>query len=145
VKTQQRVCPNELGIAAKVIDGEAIIIRLSDGMYFSLNATGSEVWELIERRLPLGTIHAALLERYEANEQEVRDDVTRLAEELLQENLVVVDEGSAAVIELPPVQKRKPYEPPRLHKYEDMADLLALDPPAPGLANIAWKDPSINE
>jgi len=134
-----------MGIAAQIIDGEAIIIRLNDGMYFSLNAMGSTVWGLIEQRLTLGNIQAALLACYETSEQEVSADLLRLAEELLQENLIVVDEDPGTLKELPAVEDRKRYEPPSLHKYEDMADLLALDPPAPGLANIAWKDPSINE
>jgi Coenzyme PQQ synthesis protein D (PqqD) len=143
----RRLCPNELEVAAKVIDGEAIIIRLSDGMYFSLNSAGSLVWELIERRETVGEIQAALLARSNAIEQEVRDDVTRLANELLRENLVTTtdDSGSVTASELPAAEGKQPYESPQLQKYQDMADLLALDPPAPGLANVVWKDSESNE
>jgi len=42
----------------------------------------------------------------------------------------------------PPAPAGKlPYEPPRLSVYRDMGDLLALDPPAPGLTDIPWKAP----
>jgi hypothetical protein len=149
VNTQQRLCPNEMGIIAKVIEGEAIIIRLSDGMYFSLNGTGSAVWELIEKRLTLDDISAALHQGYDASEQVVREDIMRLAEELVQEDLVGVDgrvdSNPGSTMHSTTVGERKPYAPPSLHKYQDMADLLAIDPPAPGLANVAWKDPSANE
>jgi Coenzyme PQQ synthesis protein D (PqqD) len=143
VETYHQLRPNELGIAAKVIDGEAIIIRLSDGMYFSLNSSGSIVWELIEQGRPLREIHSALAGRYDAIEQEIREDLTRLAMELLQENLVVqVSDSAAAPGELPTIEGKQTYESPRLYKYQDMVDLLALDPPAPGLAYLAWKDPA---
>jgi hypothetical protein len=141
-----QLCPNESEVAAKVIDGEAIIIRLSDGMYFSLNSAGSLVWALIEARQPLEAIRAALLARYDVSEQEVRGDVTRLVDELSRERLVTTttDPGAATARELPAAEPHQPYEAPRLQKYQDMADLLALDPPAPGLANVAWKDPLNN-
>ena len=38
-------------------------------------------------------------------------------------------------------QSELPYEAPTLNIYRDMGDLLALDPPMPGLADMAWKDP----
>jgi hypothetical protein len=147
METDQRLCPNELEVAAKVIDGEAILIRLTDGMYFSMNSAGSLLWELIEQRKTVGEILAALLARYDATEAEVRDDVTRLTAELLRENLVAItdDPGSHPATELPASEGPQPYESPQLLKYPDMADLLALDPPAPGLARVAWKTPATNE
>ena len=33
-----------------------------------------------------------------------------------------------------------PYKSPQLHIYTDMEDLLALDPPTPGFADIPWKE-----
>ena len=39
----------EPDVAAKVIDGEAVIINLASGMYYSLNGSGSAVWELTEK------------------------------------------------------------------------------------------------
>jgi hypothetical protein len=39
------------------------------------------------------------------------------------------------------VDGRAPYVPPALHIYRDMGQLLALDPPTPGLMDIDWKDP----
>jgi Coenzyme PQQ synthesis protein D (PqqD) len=142
-----QLCPNELEVAAKVIDGEAIIIRLSDGTYFSLNSAGSLVWELIEQRKTIEAIRATLLARYDVREEEVGRDVTRLADELLREHLVTTtnDAGSVTARELPAAEGRQPYEAPQLQKYQDMADLLALDPPAPGLAHVVWKDPASNE
>ena len=55
---------NREEVVSKVIDGELIIIRLSDGTYYSMENVGTRVWELVERhhdlpavvrRLPPGT------------------------------------------------------------------------------------------
>jgi len=35
-------------------------------------------------------------------------------------------------------REKKPYAAPQLQIYRDMQDLLALDPPAPGMNQIAW-------
>jgi hypothetical protein len=140
-----RLCPNDAEVAAKVIDGEAIIIRLSDGLYFSMSGIGGLVWQLIEQRRTLEEISAAVHARYAVSESDVRDDLTRLAGELVRERLVIAsDEGAPAGEETVAAAERHPYERPELQAYQDMADLLALDPPAPGLANVVWRDPSGN-
>jgi hypothetical protein len=143
VDTHARLCPNDAEVAAKVLDGEAIIIRLSDGLYFSMSGAGGLVWELIERRRTIGEIVAAVAARYDATDGEVRGDLARLTAELLRERLVVTTDQSpvAGADEPPGGADRRPYDRPELHSYRDMADLLALDPPAPGMANVVWRDP----
>jgi hypothetical protein len=36
-------------------------------------------------------------------------------------------------------EQKSAYEPPKLNAYRDMGDLLALDPPMPGLEDIPWE------
>lgn len=81
--------------------------------------------------------------RYEVSRNQAEADVQRLAEELLQENLVVISENGAPsrVNSHAAPQERSPYEAPNLNIYRDMGDLLALDPPTPGLGDTPWKDP----
>lgn len=150
--SHQRLCPNESEVAAKVIDGEVIIIRLSDGLYYSISGVGCLVWELIERRMTVGEILETVAARHDVPEAQVRDDVTSLVVELSRERLVshTTEAGSALADEAPadgaPADGVKaPYEAPVLQKYQDMADLLALDPPAPGLAKAILKDPGRDE
>jgi hypothetical protein len=140
----QRLSSNDAEVTAQIIDGEAIIIRLSDGMYFSMNGAGSVAWGLIERRGSFGEIVASFLERYDAPAERIREDLSILAAELLRERLITesLEPGQSGSVAPLPVDARQPYEPPRLHQYQDMKDLLALDPPAPGLAGVAWKEPA---
>lgn len=144
MERNQRLSPIETQVAAKVIDGEAIIIRLSDGFYFSMSHVGALVWSLIEQRMTVNEIVSEVLARYHASEAQVLGDVVDLANQLLREELVqTVTSGpdSSEGAEGPLAEAKEAYESPRLQQYQDMADLLALDPPAPGLTNVAWNDP----
>lgn len=128
-------------VAAKVIDGEAIIINLTTGVYYSLDSTGSEVWSLLEAGHDVDALVGFLRRRYGAPEGACRGDVEGLVDQLLEEKLIGAADGAPHAP--PPVADRseRPYAPPRLDIYRDMGDLLALDPPVPGLEPIPWDDP----
>lgn len=138
---QSRLCPKREDVAAKVMDGEAIMINLSNGTYYSMDGVGGLIWDLLDRERTLGEVAAAISARYDVGPEEAYADLECLATELLDEDLVRVSEatagpsGDAAFVK--PAQ-REPYAPPVLNVYRDMADLLALDPPMPGLGPSAW-------
>ena len=128
-------------VAAKVIDGEALIMNVSNGMYYSLTGTGAVAWELLAAGCTLADAAAAMHVRFEVSEERALADLGMLADRLLAEGLVrsslgVSDSEGARVASA----GRLPYEAPTLESYSDMADLLALDPPMPGLAEPAWID-----
>jgi Coenzyme PQQ synthesis protein D (PqqD) len=138
-----RLDPNKSDVAAKVMDGEAIAINLATGTYYSMDGAGAEIWTLIEQGLSLERIAAAVAARYEVSVEQARADVLRLGAELIQEGLVVVSDtppvsAAAAVSDAGP---RHPYRPLSLDVYRDMAELLALDPPVPGVFDHLWTDP----
>jgi hypothetical protein len=130
-------------VAAKVIDSEAIIINLANGIYYSMDKAGGVIWEMLEAGHSLEEVIAAATTRYDVSREQAQTDVERLATELLQENLLRVLDGGAPP-QKPLVeegQPKLPYETPTLNIYRDMGDLLALDPPTPGFQEIAWKEP----
>jgi len=139
---QSRLRPNEEEVAAKVMDGEAILINLSNGIYYSMDKVGGVVWELIEKRYSLEEIREAISGRYEVSPEQAQADVERLANELLQENLVLEADDAAPreTLRLGDSQQRESYQSPQLNIYRDMGALLALDPPVPGLEATPWKD-----
>ena len=138
-----RLCPNEDEVSAKVMDGEAIIINFSNGIYYSMDKVGGLVWEMVEGTHSLAEIMETILDRYLASPEQVKADIEKLVAELLQENLVKETDDSEAsgTDKLLEVQDKLHYESPQLTAYRDMAQLLALDPPMPGLKDIAWKEP----
>ena len=70
--------------------------------------------------------------RFSAPLGQVREDVVKLVDDLVRQNLVLVaDDLTAAakvVLDLPAGER---YETPVLNSYDDMGDVLALDPPLP--------------
>jgi len=130
-------------VAAKVIDGEAIIINLANGIYYSLDKVGGLIWDMVQSEHSLEEMIMAVTDRYEVSREQVDADVQALVEELLRENLVAVSEngGPAAETRQAAHGEKLPYEAPKLNIYRDMGDLLALDPPTPGLGHTPWKNP----
>jgi hypothetical protein len=139
-RLDSRYGPNEAEVAAEVIDGEAILINLSSGVYYSLDKAGGLAWELIAAGHSLAEAAAAVAGRYAVPPAQAEADVLRLAEDLLREGLVRPAPAAA-----PPasaaseVAEKLPYESLALTIYRDMGDLLALDPPMPALDDIPWK------
>lgn len=137
----ERFRTREDEVAAKVIDGEAIIINLANGTYYSMDKGGAFVWELLQQRRSVGEIADALAARYDVSSADARADVQRLMSDLLNERLIdPAGEERTGESAPPSFDQRLPYERPSLNIYRDMGDLLALDPPTPGL-DSPWKDP----
>src|SRR3970040_1383693 len=67
VRGSDRYRVHDEEVAAKVIDGEAIIINLTTGVYYSLDPTGSEVWSLLEAGHDLDAIAGHLGGRYDVS------------------------------------------------------------------------------
>ena len=108
-----------------------------------MDKVGGLIWEMVEGRHSLEEMVEATVARYEVSCEQAQVDVERLAAELVQEKLVIVADDDAPRAEHQPgnLQQRLPYESPQLNIYRDMGDLLALDPPMPGLAEMTWKEP----
>jgi hypothetical protein len=138
--------PNTATVAAKVIDGEAIIMNLSNGAYYSMDGSGALIWSLIEQGAAVGAIAERLARHYGLEPEAVHRDVERLTGELLAESLVVAEEAAGREAGQPavlgePAGPPPPYAAPVLNKYTEMADLLALDPPMPAIGQVPANPP----
>ena len=143
VDTGYRV--NEEECAAQVIDGEAVIINLLNGTYYSLDKVGGAIWELAAAGSAVPTIVQRVVARYDVNPDRARRDVERLVQELVTERLLVPATARAGEPDATSVQAsdaRLAYDEPVLTTYRDMAELLALDPPMPRLETLVWSEPA---
>jgi hypothetical protein len=135
--------PREEEVASKVIDGEAIIINLANGVYYSMDKVGALVWDHLQAGYTLDGVITAVMGAYDVPREQAESNVRELVEELVQENLVISSENGVAFPAPRTIenQEKMLYEIPKLNVYRDMGDLLALDPPVPGLGDTPWKDP----
>ena len=124
---------------AKVIEDDAIVIDTITGRYYSLEGTGETAWSLLVDSHSLAEVADALRQRYDTVEADVVADVARLAEQLLEEKLLVPALEGAPSPPLPhDTGSRGPYLPPELTVFRDMEDLLAFDPPLPAADPALW-------
>lgn len=131
---------NEHQVASKVIDGEAILIDLSSGMYYSMEKVSGLVWSMIMTGSSVARIAEGIAERYSLPVAQAKEDVRALVEELLADNLVLVGDARDELSSVPATDAAVgAYERPKLLKYDDMAEMFALDPPLPELPPLSRK------
>lgn len=120
----------------ETIDGEAVIINLDTGCYYSLDKVGADIWGFIEKGVSVEEIKEDLVHRYDGSPTDIESAITRLIANLESENLILPISAKASGIENPselpldigPVIEKIQFEAPTLQKYTDMQDLLLLDP-----------------
>jgi len=82
-------------VAWKVLDGESVVLNLDSGIYFTLNTTGTAVWERIDGATSLEEIGRGLCEQFEITVEQARRDLLELTQTLLNEGLIrVTDDAS---------------------------------------------------
>jgi len=122
---------NGAGVIGEILDGEAIIVNLDSGAYYSLEGVGSEVWSAVESGATLPELIELAGAKYAGPAAEIAAGVAALVEELIAEALLVADgaaNGHRLQRAIAPAADRLPFVKPTLEKFTDMADLLLLDP-----------------
>ena len=128
---------NEGTATGKIIEGEALLINVVTGRYYSLADAGCVAWVHLSSGGSLEEAVAAIVDRYDVDAGAVSDDVRALVEELLAEELLV-EAGSSHAVDAPDEDSlpprgatRRRYTGVELLTFRDMEDLLAFDPPLP--------------
>jgi hypothetical protein len=111
----------------EVIDGEAVIINLGSGDYFSLRGSGSYIWQAIDAGADAVTIVDAFVAADLGSRDVVAPAITALLEQLVVEGLVVPAEPGEGRVALA-APGGSSFDPPALEKFTDMQDLILLDP-----------------
>ena len=140
MKPETRFEVNEDLVAAKVMDGEVVIINLSTGSYYTGNGVTGTLWPLIEGRCPVATMIEWLCSHYDVTPARAAADVERLLHHLEAEQIIRpagAPASSSLAAEVAP--ERQPYRVPEVEVFRDMAQLLALDPPMPDVGDIPWR------
>ena len=115
-------------VVHETIDGEAILIHLGTGTYYSLDGVGAEVWGVLATGVSASALLAASRERYEGDPDEIGAELSRLLDELLREGLVIQGESRAGASAPKLPDGRVPFAAPVLHTYTDMQDFMLVDP-----------------
>ncbi len=76
-------------LVATLSDG-AVLLNLQTKRYFSLNETGTRIWELVQQAVDEESIVATMIREYEVDEPTARKEVRRILDELIEAQLIVV-------------------------------------------------------
>jgi Coenzyme PQQ synthesis protein D (PqqD) len=145
MESMERFELNSAEIVAEVIGGEAVIINLASGIYYSLDGAGGLAWAMLAAGHPRAAVAEAIASRYGIPGEQAATELSALIADLESENLMQPADSNGAnpadVPEdaLPPADSA--YAAPRLQRFEDMGELLAVDPPMPQVAQSPWQPP----
>lgn len=121
-------------IAAQCIEGEVVAMDLKLGVYFHLQGTAAAMFEWIRQGCGSEEVVARLPQSFSDIPEDAKVHVDHFISELLRENLVVraperAGDGNFVLAGTGSRQAgRMSYTPPKIDRYEDLQDLLMVDP-----------------
>jgi hypothetical protein len=90
VLTPNSVIAQGEGQVSTVVDGQAVLMSVDNGMYYSMDDIGTQIWALIERPTSVRAICDRLVSEYQVERATCEADVLDLLEGLLKNDLVRV-------------------------------------------------------
>jgi hypothetical protein len=132
-----RTRPSDL--VAETLSDETLVIDTATGVFFSFRGVASVLWSMLEGIASDAELRAAVRDQF-ADSPSTAADVDAFVVALEAESLVVdadaPREGDATVSGAWPAE----YVAPAVKKYDDMADLLLVDPIHDVAAESGWPD-----
>ena len=121
-------------VAHERLDDEVVVINLDTGAYYALDGPSADCWTLLAHGTPLSETANVLAERHAVDHGAIAREVDALAAELVREGLAAWDPNGPGSAEPPSVLPERPVERAgagtelRIEKYDDLEELLLLDP-----------------
>ncbi len=142
---------NDPHVVHETLDGETILLNLRKGLYYSMNDSGSALWDYIQVTGDSEAAIALLTKDSGAEHENIVSSVNRFLNELIEEELLVAGKKADPVSETEVnsmTERLKSFAgdffPPAMSKYTDMQDLLLLDP-IHDVEEEGWPEPKEDE
>jgi PqqD family protein of HPr-rel-A system len=69
-------------VIGEVLDGEAVLLHVKTGQYFTLNQSGTRIWQLIEQHGSLEAVKHALCSEFDVDGDTAEADIAELVARL---------------------------------------------------------------
>ena len=90
-------------VAARIVDGAAVIVLADSGLVQVLDEIGTRVWELMDGSRTVAQVVQAIENEYEVSLEQATRDVVELTQNLLDAQAIVLKDAPAGTGEgLPP-------------------------------------------
>ena len=83
-------------VAARIIDGEAVIVLPESGQVNVLNEVGSRIWELIDGTRSVGEITEIIVAEYDVTAEQAEGDMDEFIQELVENKMLVLADEKVA-------------------------------------------------
>ncbi len=114
------------------IDGEAVIINLESGTYFSADGASAIAWQRIVGSASAADLAMAIAEHYDGDPDSIGAAVAQFIEQLSREGLIrpaePADKNPAPTATASPAAARPAFSHLALRGFTDLQELLLLDP-----------------
>ena len=77
------------------LDGEEVILNLTDGTYYGLNEVGARIWALLQETPALHRVRDQIVEEFDVGVEQCEHDLIALVKDLEEAGLVTVEQNAA--------------------------------------------------
>lgn len=121
---------NKKFVVYEQMDAELTVINLQKGYYFIGKDSAIDIFLSLENAQTINDIVGQMMTLYSVQEGIVREEVASLVDSWLKNDLISeVDDASQNLIAEPsPIAELKPWTQPIFIAFDDIRDLLLLDP-----------------
>jgi len=124
--------PNRPRFVDETVDGEALIMDMVRGSYYSCVGASAYAWNALTAGVSTPELATMLASRYHIGEADARHDVDAFVRSLVGEEMLVetadVSGDPQARAALDAMVPAGDYAPLGLERFTDLADLILLDP-----------------
>ncbi len=126
---------NEPQIIHQTVDEETVIVDLGSGSYYSLRGSAQVIWGALDRGLDVPGVIREVGGRFDGDD--IAHPVEAFVTKLVDGRLIVPIDGerrgdtdapSNDGDRFPAAGERQAFEPPVLERFDDLQDLILLDP-----------------
>lgn len=119
---------NNPQVVSETVDGEAIIVNLDSGTYYSIKGDGILIWNAITDGATVAELVDAVVGQTQADADAVRDALDAFSDALAAQGLIVARSEGGATPSLDFSDAGAGLAQPSFESYSDMQDLILLDP-----------------
>lgn len=124
-------------MASELFDGELVVANYGSGTYYSVSSTGALIWQGLRHGLSDSEVSDWLAGHFAGQAAEIPALVMDFIAEMHREGLVLpIDKPAEAAGDLPALEGEH-LAAPQLERYDDMKELLLLDP-VHDVAEAGW-------
>lgn len=120
---------NHPKVISEAFEDEVVAVNFDTGSYYGMRNTALTIWNFLEQGASLQTLTRRMMSLYHGDQQAIGEGISQFLGELRTHNLIAEDSAAQGDAGSEPAANHQgPWEPPVLSVYEDMKDLLLLDP-----------------